>query len=178
MQNPEFFHSSSRLGFRWWTKNDLDLAKQLWGDREVTKLFSADPFSEIQIQERLESEIERAAVYGIQYWPIFEMSTDEYIGCCGLRPYRPSEKICELGFHLRPAHWGKGFATEAARATVEYAREKLDLRSLFAGHHPDNEASKKVLLKLGFAEIGAELYPPTGLFHPGYMLHLEQSEIC
>jgi RimJ/RimL family protein N-acetyltransferase len=174
MPAPEYFHSSKRLGFRFWTADDFDLARQLWGDPEVTRLFSKEPFSEEQIRERLNTEIERAAENGVQYWPIFELSTQANVGCCGLRPYRPGEKIYELGFHLRPAHWGKGYATEAARAALDYAREKLDLIGIFAGHHPENKASKRVLLKLGFAEIGAEFYPPTGLLHPGYMLKLSR----
>jgi len=172
VQPSSYFHTSERLGFRAWTVNDIDLAKQLWADPQVTRLFSKEPFSDQQIKERLETEIERSNSHGVQYWPIFELSTDEFVGCCGLRPYRPDERICELGFHLRPPFWGKGYATESAQAAVEYARSRLALRGLFAGHHPDNHASKRVLLKLGFEEIGSELYPPTGLLHPGYMLLL------
>jgi ribosomal-protein-alanine N-acetyltransferase len=108
----------------------------------------------------------------VQYWPVFELDTSAFIGCCGLQPYRPEEKICALGYHLLPAYWGKGYATEAARAVLDYARTKLALQAIFAGHHPDHNASRHVLLKLGFEQIGDEFYPPTGLFHSGYMLQL------
>lgn len=168
----DYFFQSKRLGFRRWQLNDLGLAQQLWGNPEVTKLFSRDPFSPEQIYERLHSELERDLRYGLQYWPCFQIASDEFIGCCGLRPYRSDEKIAELGFHLSPTHWGKGYATEAALAVIEYAEQNLELQALFAGHHPENLASRRVLLKLGFEESGSELYEPTGLLHPGYLLKL------
>ena len=98
------------------------------------------------------------------------MSKD-LIGCCGLRPYRGGKY--EIGFHLRPQFLGKGYATEAATAVIDYAFSVLKAEALFAGHHPNNAASAKVLLKLGFRYIGDEFYEPTGLYHPSY--ELEQS---
>lgn len=90
------------------------------------------------------------------------------MGCCGLRPFEPG--AFELGFHLRPAFWGRGLATEAARAAIAYAFPELDAALLIAGHHPQNQASRRVLEKLGFSYIGENLYPPTGLMHPSYEL--------
>lgn len=141
----------------------------LWGDPEVTRLFNKEPWSERQVEERLKKEIKRAEVHGVQYWPMFELATDEHVGCCGLQPYRLEEEIFELGYHLRSDRWGKGFATEAAKTVLDYGMNTLNLSGLFAGHHPDNTASRNVLLKLGFEEIGTEFYEPTGLMHPGYM---------
>ena len=171
MQAPEYFLCSERIGFRWWAQDDFVLAKQLWGDPEVTRLFSKAPLSDIHIQERLNTEIKQAKTYGMQYWPMFELATGRHIGCGGLRPYRPVENVYELGFHLRPAYWGKGFATEAGKAILTYGIEQLGTCAIFAGHHPDNSSSRKVLLKLGFEETGAEFYEPTGLFHPSYIFH-------
>jgi len=169
MQTLEYFLCSERLGFRWWTEEDFPLAKLLWGDPEVTRLFSRKPLSDIDVQKRLNTEIDCATTHGMQYWPMFELASDELVGCCGLRPYRGSEKIYELGFHLRPPYWGKGFATEAARAVVAYGMDRLAASAIFAGHHPANMESRKVLLKLGFEETGTEFYEPTGLYHPSYI---------
>ena len=169
MQQSNYFLRSDRLGFRSWKSEDFPLAKELWGDPQVTRLFAKEPLSDKQIEERLNAEMEKASVYGMQYWPIFELKTNEHIGCCGFRPYRPDEKIYELGFHLRSAHWGKGLATEAARAVLRYGIEVLHIPAIFAGHHPDNTASRNVLLKLGFEETGTEFYEPTGLLHPSYI---------
>ena len=65
--------------------------------------------------------------------------------------------------------WGKGFATEAAVGALEYAWVKLRLSKVYAGHHPDNRASEKILKKLGFKSVGNVFYEPTGLMHPSYV---------
>ncbi|HUJ29643.1 MAG TPA: GNAT family N-acetyltransferase, partial [Candidatus Acidoferrum sp.] len=101
----------------------------------------------------------------------------EHVGCAGLRPYRVEERVFELGFHLRRAFWGQGLATEAARAAIEYGFRALRAEALFAGHHPRNEASRELLLKLGFVRTGEELYPPTGLMHPSYLMRRTEFQI-
>ena len=66
-----------------------------------------------------------------------------------------------------------GLASEAARAVIAHAFENLGASALFAGHHPDNTASEKVLRKLGFAETRSEFFEGTGLVHPAYLLPRE-----
>jgi len=161
--------ATPRLTFRTWTGADLELALALWGDPVVTEWIGG-PFSEAAVRERLARESDHLAAHGVQYWPIFLRSTGEHVGCCGLRPYRPEQRVFELGFHLRPAHWGRGYATEAARAVIAYAFDTLRATALFAGHHPRNDTSRHLLTKLGFRYTHAELYPPTGLEHPSYLL--------
>lgn len=166
-----YFLKTERLGFRLWSVDDFPLALALWGDVKVTRLIGG-PFSEKEIQERLTREIASMQSHGIQYWPVFLLSDGEFAGCCGLRPYRPEEMIFELGFHFRPAYWGKGLAVEAAQAVIRHASESLGARGLFAGHHPENLASRKVLEKLGFRFTHEELYAPTGKMHSCYFLKL------
>ncbi len=164
-----YFLHTSRLGFRTWTEDDLDRAVRLWGDADVTRLIGG-PFLAEQIQRRLTQEIGNQATYGFQYWPIFLLVDDVHVGCCGLRPYPAEPRVYELGFHLHKAFWGQGFAVEAARAVIAYAFEQLAVAELCAGHHPANEASRRVLIKLGFHYTHDEFYPPTGLRHPAYRL--------
>lgn len=90
--------------------------------------------------------------------------------------YDLENRISELGFHLVPEAWGKGLAAEAARAVISYAKAQTDLKALFAGHHPENHASKKLLQKLGFEFQRKEYYEPTGLEHPSYLLNLTLKE--
>ena len=144
----------------------------LWGDAEVTRLFGG-PFPVQEIEARLAREIAQQADHGVQYWPIFLLDSGEFVGCCGLRPYpsaEPAGTVYELGFHLRPQFWGRGLAMEAARAVIHHAFEALQATSLFAGHHPDNAASARLLEKLGFRYDHDDFYPPTGLIHPSYVL--------
>ncbi len=76
----------------------------------------------------------------------------------------------EIGFHLRKKYWGKGYALEAAKAVIDYSFETLGADKVYAGHHPENEASRKVLTKLAFKYLEKKYYEPTGLYHPSYEL--------
>jgi RimJ/RimL family protein N-acetyltransferase len=162
---------SDRIGFRRWQQDDLPAAINLWGDPQVTRLFYKNPLTQEQVDRRLQEEIECEEKHHIQYWPIFLLENDSHIGCAGLRPR--DEGILELGIHLKPEYWGRGFATEAGRRVIEHAFGNQLARAVFAGHHPDNKGSRNGLLKLGFLGTTAKLYEPTGLIHPGYLLYRE-----
>jgi RimJ/RimL family protein N-acetyltransferase len=168
-----YFMRTTRLGFGRWSPDDLALAMGLWGDSRVTRLIGG-PFSERWVQDRLAREISTESAFGFQYWPIFRLSDDEHVGCCGLRPVPGREEILELGFHLRAEHWGQGFATESARAVIQYAFTTVGAGALVAGHHPENEASRRTLQRIGFRYTHDELYAPTGLDHPSYALTAEE----
>jgi len=164
-----YFLTSRRLGFRTWRPDDLELAVGLWDDPEVTRFIGGPP-GRAAVAERLERELATQAAHGIQYWPIFLLADGAHVGCCGLRPYRPDERVHELGVHIRPSFWRQGLALEAARAAIAHAFAQLGARALFAGHNPDNAASRALLARLGFRYTHVELYPPTGLMHPSYLL--------
>lgn len=167
----EFFMKTKRTGFSKWNNADLDLAAQLWGDKEVTEFICATGiFTKQDIIDRLETEINNDRLFHIQYWPIFELSTEELIGCCGIRPFHSEIHSYEIGFHLRKKYWGMGYASEAAKAAIDYSFTALKADKLYAGHHPQNEGSKRLLTKLGFQSIGKRFYKPTGLYHPSYEL--------
>jgi RimJ/RimL family protein N-acetyltransferase len=73
------------------------------------------------------------------------------IGGIGLELYEDVLRGCgELGYWLGEEHWGRGLATEAVRAVVPYAFEKLELRRLQALAYAANVASARVLEKAGF----------------------------
>lgn len=163
-----YFLQSRRLGFRSWTTGDLPLALGLWGDPAVSAWLSR-PLSPGEIQARLEHEIRQRDEVGVQYWPIFLLASGEHVGCAGLRP--KAEGLLELGYYLKPAFWGSGLATEAAVAVAGYAFAALSAQTLFAGHHPANHASQRVLEKLGFERAGEEFYEPSGVIEPTYLLH-------
>jgi RimJ/RimL family protein N-acetyltransferase len=159
---------TERLAFRSWSESDFDLALGLWGDPRVTALVSKVPFDDAMVRDRLRTEIDREREHGFQYWPIF--ARGEHVGCCGLKPKDLDANVLEIGFQLRHDAWGRGFATEASRSVVRHAFDRLGAARLFAGHHPHNHASRRTLEKLGFRFSHDELYPPTGLMHPGYYL--------
>jgi len=156
---------TARLAFRPWRADDLDLAEALFGDPVVTALVGG-PFDRAAIAARLATEVANDATHGYCYWLLH--AGDAFVGCCGLKPREAA--IHELGFYLRPAYWGGGYAVEAGRGVIDHAFGPLGAEALFAGHHPANHGSRAVLAKLGFTYAFDELYPPTGLLHPGYLL--------
>ncbi|MBQ6488046.1 MAG: GNAT family N-acetyltransferase [Solobacterium sp.] len=167
--NRDYFLTTERIGFSRWTSADSDLAELLWGDEKVTHyICSSGRFSQEDIKARLELEVRNDTEQHVQYWPVFELSTGKLIGCCGLRPF--GTETYEIGFHLRPEFWRRGYAPEAANAVIDYAFSVLHAEAIYAGHHPENHASRRVLQKLGFRYIGDNYYQPTGLYHPSYEL--------
>lgn len=167
----EYFMKTEHLGFGIWTEDDLEIAKELWGDPKVTEFITLKGvMTEEDIKKRLFDEVKRGKEFDVQYWPIFLLETGENVGCCGVRPYDFSKGIYEIGFHIRSKFWKQGFATEAANAVIVHAFQKLGAKKLFAGHNPKNTGSPFVLKKLGFRYTHDEFYEPTGLMHPSYVL--------
>lgn len=84
------------------------------------------------IIHRLETEIQNDKLFQIQYWPIIELSTEQLIGCCGIRPFDSEMRSYEIGFHLRKKYWGMGYASEAAKAVIAYSFDALKADKLCA----------------------------------------------
>lgn len=80
----------------------------------------------------------------------------EPIGIVGLALHAPDAP--ELGYWLGVDHWGQGFGTEAARATIDYFFEEFSGEHLFAGARVANPASRNILEKCGFQWSGVELH--------------------
>lgn len=72
---------------------------------------------------------------------------DDLIGVIGI-------EHGEIGYWLAEAHWGHGYGSEAARAMTDHAFSMQDREDLVASYHLGNEASRRILLGLGFVETG------------------------
>jgi RimJ/RimL family protein N-acetyltransferase len=83
------------------------------------------------------------------------------IGIVGIDWSHPNAP--ELGYWLGVEHWGKGFATEAARAVIDFTFEEFDLKQLIAGARVNNPSSRNILEKCGFQWSGVELHRFTAL---------------
>jgi RimJ/RimL family protein N-acetyltransferase len=82
---------------------------------------------------------------------------------------RPDGEI-ELGYYIARPLWGRGYATEAGRAMITFARDSLRMKKLSAGYFLDNPASGRVLAKLGFL--------PTGVIVPRYSAGRREAAEC
>jgi RimJ/RimL family protein N-acetyltransferase len=84
---------------------------------------------------------------GFARWAAIETATGAWLGWCGLR--RQADGEVDVGYRYLKSAWGRGFATEAARASVAYGFRTLGLARLIARAQPANVASLRVLAKIG-----------------------------
>ena len=135
------------------TLNESDIPElvPLIADRRVaaTTLRIPHPFADKDAREFLNSPAnENELRLGIRL-----RDSSAFIGGIGLHPY-PQHYRAELGYWIGVPYWGRGYATEAARAVVKYGFEKAQLNRIFAGHFKHNPASGKVLQKIGMKYEG------------------------
>jgi ribosomal-protein-alanine N-acetyltransferase len=141
---------SSRLLFREFTTGDADLIYTLNGNPEVVKYVHEEPTStpEIALRSITERILPQYDNYGYGRWAVHLKDNSEFIGWCGLK-YRPERRQTDLGYRFIRNFWGRGYATEAASAALEYAFGTLQLPAIEAMAHIDNQASLRVLEKCG-----------------------------
>lgn len=78
--------------------------------------------------------------------------TGELIGNVGVRREGPGEPLADMGFELSPPHWGRGYATEAARTMVEWAFGDLGVERIHAHCIAENTGSARVLERTGLRQ--------------------------
>jgi RimJ/RimL family protein N-acetyltransferase len=92
-------------------------------------------------------------IQGFGMFSVIEKSSGEWLGRVG--PWFPEGwPGTEVGWGMRRAAWGKGYATEAAAASVEFAFETLGWSEVVHTIHPDNAPSKKLAVRLGAHRLG------------------------
>lgn len=94
-------------------------------------------------------------------WAVCNKVTHKFLGWCGLK-YHPESTIdgtfVEVGYRFYKKHWGKGYATESAKAAIHYGFNSLKLKTIYAHAHVDNLASHKVLEKCDLQFIHEDNY--------------------
>lgn len=140
---------TERLVLRPPNKADLQDNYQLSSDPEVMRFIT--PGRTQSIKESREDLYKRIKLsrgaYG--YWVVEEKQSGLFIGWIVLKELDQSKDF-ELGFRFHKTQWGRGFATEAGEKIITYAFEVLQLDQVKAVVMPKNEASRKVLEKIGF----------------------------
>lgn len=129
------------------------------GDAEAFYLLNADPdvirYTGEPPCESVASA--RAAIatypdwerYGIGRWATVHKDSGRVVGFSGLK-YLPERDEVDLGYRFLPRYWGKGLATEASRACLDYGFKVLGLKRIVGFAFAENVASLRVLNKLGF----------------------------
>ncbi|RAX43635.1 GNAT family N-acetyltransferase [Arthrobacter sp. AQ5-06] len=143
---------TDRLRFRQMTSADLDSMSALLGDPTVMTYYPA-PKSRDEAAQWIAWNEANYATHGYGLW-IVETHDGEFLGDCGLT-WQHVNGHCELeaGYHMRAEVQGRGYATEAAAACKDFARDVLHVQRLVAIIHPDNLASRRVAEKIGMRHI-------------------------
>lgn len=89
-------------------------------------------------------------------WAVFSKDDGRYVGNASLRPRPERQQDWEIGYYLKPAEWGKGYATEIASRLVRFAFEVAGLDEVYATVDKDNDASIHVLEKCGLQLLRKE----------------------
>jgi len=138
-----------RLVLRRLTIADLGIMAELNADPEVSRFIGGVRTLD-QTRERLCEMIEQYERYGFGKWGVELRGTDELIGRCGPSVVEIDGVYeVELGYTFGRAHWGKGYATEAAAAAMQYSFDVLGQRRLISLIDRGNLASARVALKNG-----------------------------
>jgi ribosomal-protein-alanine N-acetyltransferase len=90
--------------------------------------------------------------YGYGNWGIVPPGEEQVAGWVGLQ-FVPELDETEVGFMVDKALWGRGYATEAGRASLRFGFEHFDLEHIIALVHPENLASRRVIEKCGLAFV-------------------------
>ena len=136
----------------------------MYGDPDVVRHIGAPIVKDVDEQrERLLAIIERnqtkwAGRYGS--WPLFERATGELVGTAILKPIPASgtnggfSEDIEIGWHLARRHWGRGLASEAARALLALGFQRFELPLLHAVVEAPNTRSLAVARRIGMRHVG------------------------
>ena len=148
-----------RLLLRQFQQSDFDALAALHADPEVMKyLGDGKPKGRAETWLAMASYLGHWELRGYGLWAVEEKATGKFVGRIGLLNPEGWPGL-EVAWTLVRERWGNGFATEGAKAALEYAFSVLKLPHLISLIHPDNAASIRVALRIGEKPEGqAELF--------------------
>ncbi|TFW30333.1 GNAT family N-acetyltransferase [Duganella callida] len=147
-----------RLTLRFVESGDAAAVFRILSDPETMRYFSSTPWLHIaqavdNIEQTLKGYLDGSALR-LAIVPREGEQAGELIGSVTLYAFDRRNHRCEIGYILDRRHWGKRYAQEALRATIEHAFGPLELHRLEADIHPDNIASERLLASLHFQREG------------------------
>ena len=161
---------TERLVLRGWSPDDAEAFYRINQDPRVYEYLSG-PMPMERVQAFIAAQQEHFAVHGTGLYAATLKGNGELIGFVGLKrqlelPFSP---CFEVGWRLASAHWGKGYASEAARAAIAQGFGELGLQEIVSFTVPDNWRSRRVMERLGMQHDlqGDFLHP---FFPPGHRL--------
>jgi RimJ/RimL family protein N-acetyltransferase len=146
---------TARLRLRPFDHWDADDLFALHSNAYVLRYWDAPPWRERERAERFIGACRQMAEAGTgARLAVDRLSDETFIGWCGLTRWNPVHRSASITYCLDESAWGHGYATEAARALLEWAFDTLDLNRVQTETDTRNAASARVLEKLGFLREG------------------------
>ena len=141
---------TERLVIRPYRDDDATALHEVFGSPEVMRWTPSPPSKDVaETAQRLARTMAFTARQppGFGLWALELKTPSEFLGQVGLFPVEGKGPEVEVAYELAPRVWGHGYATEAARALVEYGFGELGLRRIVALILPDNARSRNVASK-------------------------------
>lgn len=154
----KIYIETERLILREILPTDEEGIFKLNSDPEVLQYLDEEEFTTIeQSREHIDAIRQQYIANGIGRWAVINKADQKFIGWAGLK-YRKEtfmglNGFYDLGYRIIKKYWGKGYATEASKAAVEYAFHTLKLKELYAMADTRNIASRKILEKVGMKYV-------------------------
>jgi RimJ/RimL family protein N-acetyltransferase len=148
---------TERLVIRPYRDDDATALHEVFGSPEVMRWTPSPPSKDVaETAERLARTMAFTARQppGFGLWALELGETSEFLGQVGLFPVEGKGPEVEVAYELAPRAWGHGYATEAARALIDYGFGELHLRRIVALILPDNARSRNVASKCGLTLEG------------------------
>lgn len=156
---------TERLVLRRFVPDDAEKAYENWmSDRDVTHFLTWDAHGCPEESRAVIGSWIAEYPYGSMDWCITLRGTGEPIGSITAVRDHPDSGWCEMGYCLGADHWDRGYMTEALRAVVSYILVDVGYSFIQARHETENEASGRILKKVGFRDMGVTVLenPKTG----------------
>lgn len=152
---------TNRLIIRTWhPAADAEQVFDIYSDPEVTRFLITRVDTIESSRDLLKRWLLRSQEWnnGTGFWAIVLKETKKIVGTIILIPLRDADKKptldYEIGWHLLRNAWGNGYATEAAKAILDYGFQTLKLPVIYSIARPENTASLRVIQRLGMTPIG------------------------
>ena len=160
---------TDRLLFREHEEGDLTSFCDMQADAEVRRFVGGAPLAPEVAKRRFRERFLVPKADRLAMWATIYKPEGRYIGQCGVYPrfgtLGPIEGEGTLGIYLARPYWGRGLATEAGRAFVNFGFKQLGLSRIVSVVETGNSASLRIMEKLGFTLVRTEINPGRSYHH-------------
>ena len=149
----KYLIDTERLGLRKLIKDDCNYLQKMLGDSQ-TMIYYPATYSIDEVNNWINRSIKSYHKNGFGLWAVILKETNSFIGQCGISLQKIDGKtVPEIGYHINKKHWNHGYATEAAKASLNYGFQYLNLEKIFIHTYINNIPSQRIAKKIGMKKV-------------------------